>query len=539
MEGNVLYYGDNLDILREHIPDDSIDLVYLDPPFSSNQSYNVLFREENGTASAAQVHAFKDTWHWNQGSEDTLTDMIGNAPSNLVDLMNGLLSFLGRNQFTAYLVMMAPRLLELHRVLRSTGSLYLHCDPTASHYLKIILDQVFGVKSFRNEIVWKRTSGHSDATKFACVHDVILYYSKLSSIWNKQYQPHDEEYVKSHYRHADADGRRWMDGDLTVSTLWGGRYEYEWKGVTKVWRCPETTMERYDREQRLYYTRNGTPRLKRYLDESKGRAIGDLWGDINPINSQSKERLGYPTQKPEILLERIISASSNEGDIVLDPFCGCGTAIAVAERLNRQWMGIDITHLAIALMRSRLEDTFGDTVNYEVVGEPKDVSGASALAQHDRYQFEWWALSLVRARPVDQKKKGADKGIDGVKFINTTPLSKRATMVKMIVQVKSGKVGVKDIREFRTVIDNAKAQMGAFLTLNRPTQPMVKEALTAGHYTPKVLGAIQSPKVQILTIEELLSGKTLQTPLHVDMTYRRARKVEEEQVADQPGLFKE
>ncbi len=546
MKGNRLYYGDNLDILREHIPDDSVDLIYLDPPFSSDRNYNVLFREENGTASAAQVHAFEDTWHWNQASENTLTDMMLNAPPNLVELMKGLLSFLGCNQFTAYLVMMAPRLLELHRVLKSTGSLYLHCDPTASHYLKIILDQIFDVRNFRSEITWKRTSAHSDTRQgrkaYGNVTDIILYYTKTGGYtFNTQYTSYSQEYVESFYRHVDLDGRRYQLDNITGpgGAAKGNPY-YEVMGVSRYWRYSEENMKQLIDEGRIIQTNPGTvPRYKRYLDEMPGVPLQNLWDDVNAVGSKSSERLGYPTQKPEALLERIITASSNEGDIVLDPFCGCGTAIAVAERLNRQWMGIDITHLAIALMRSRLEDTFGDTVNYEVVGEPLDVSSAHALAQHDRYQFEWWALSLVRARPVDNKKKGADKGIDGVKFINTTPSSRKATMVKMIVQVKSGKVGVKDIREFRTVVDNAKAQMGAFITLNNPTGPMVKEALTAGYYTPEVVGAVQSPKVQILTIEELLSGKTLQAPLHVDMTYRRARKVEVEQKVDQPEFFKQ
>ena len=536
MPENILYYGDNLDILREHIDDESVDLVYLDPPFSSNRNYNVLFREENGADSAAQVQAFADTWHWNEASEDALSDMMLNAPPNLVDLMKGLLSFLGRNQFTAYLVMMTPRLLELHRALRSTGSLYLHCDPTASHYLKIILDQIFDVRNFQNEIVWKRTTAHNDAGRCAKIHDVILFYSKSSKwTWNKQYMPYDEDYIDSHYRRIDPSGRRWMDDKLIAP---GGRGPiYEWHGHTRAWSHTRENMQKLHDEGRIHYTKSGMARYKRYLDEMLGLPLQSVWTDFGALNSQARERLGYPTQKPEILLERIIKASSNEGDIILDPFCGCGTAIAVGERMNRRWIGIDITHLAIALMRSRLEDTFGDTVSYEVVGEPLDVSGAHALAQQDRYQFEWWALSLVRARPVDQKKKGADRGIDGVKYINITPSSRRATMVKMVVQVKSGKVGVKDIREFRTVVDNAEAQMGAFLTLNNPTGPMVREALAAGHYTPKVIGTAQYPKIQILTIEELLNGKTLHAPLHEDMTYRRAERVESQKQGEEPPLL--
>ena len=344
MEGNILYYGDNLDILREHIPDNSIDLVYLDPPFGSRQNYNVLFKEEDGSASAAQVHAFEDTWHWNQASEDALSDMIRNAPPNLVDLMNGLLSFLGRNQFTAYLVMMAPRLLELHRVLRSTGSLYLHCDPTASHYLKIILDQIFDVRNYRNEITWKRTTAHSNVGKrYGVITDSILFYVKTSNYtWNQQYSPYSEEHIRKSYRHVEEEtGRHYASRDLTASMQRASSGQlYEWKHIrppsSRCWSYAKEQMEKLEAEGRIIYSKTGYPRQKVYLDEMPGIPLQNIWTDISTISSWSSERLGYPTQKPEALLERIVKASSNEGDIILDPFCGCGTAIAVAERLNRR-----------------------------------------------------------------------------------------------------------------------------------------------------------------------------------------------------------
>ena len=491
MKENALYYGDNLYILREHIQDESIDLVYLDPPFGSNRSYNVLFEEENGAASAAQVQVFEDTWHWNQASEEAFADITENAPPRLVELIKSFLSFLGRNQFTAYLMMMAPRLLELHRVLKSTGSIYLHCDPTASHYLKLILDQIFGVKNFRNEIVWCYKGGGRSRKDFSKRHDTIFRYSK------------SDNYV-------------FNSDDI--------RIPYEASGINR-------------KDDSMWGRHRGTSKI--YKPHPLGKVPEDWW-PMNILNANDPERLGYPSQKPEALLERIIKASSNEGDVVLDPFCGCGTAIAVAERLKRRWIGIDITHLAIALMKHRFEDAFGSKISnkYEVIGEPKDVSGARALAQQDRYQFQWWVLSLVGARPIDQKKKGADQGVDGVRYINITPGRKKPTTVKVIVQVKSGHVSVKDIREFKAVIGNAKAEMGVFLTLNDPTRPMKKEALSAGYYKPSgIIGAIQCPKIQILTIEELLNGKRIQYPMHEDMTFRRADRVEEENQEDHPELL--
>jgi len=489
MEENVLYYGDNLYILREHIEDESVDLVYLDPPFGSNRAYNVLFKEENGTASAAQIQAFTDTWHWNEASEKALRDIGENAPVELFEMINGFLSFLGRNQVTAYLVMMIPRLLELKRVLKKTGSIYLHCDPTASHYLKIVLDQIFNLKNFRNEIIWCYRGAGYPKRDFGRRHDVIFRYS-ISDDYTFNVDDVREDYA-------------------------------------------EATKERFK-----HYI--GNVRGGRDFGVQKLNPLGkhpDDWWQIQPIAPSSKERLSYPTQKPGALLERVIKASSNEGDVVLDPFCGCGTTIAVAERLKRKWIGIDITHLAIALVKNRLEDTFGNKVEYKVIGEPVDLSSAHALALQNRYQFQWWALSLIGARPVDKKKKGADRGIDGVRYISATPWADRprageSKQIKIIVQVKSGHVSVRDIREFRTVMDNAKAQIGVFLTLDNPTRPMMEEALAAGYYKPSIVGDaqyVQCLRIQILTIEELLSGKKVQYPIHENVTFRRAERVEEEQ----------
>jgi DNA modification methylase len=517
---NTLYYGDNLEILRKHIPDESVDLIYLDPPFNSNRDYNVIFKEATGEESEAQLRAFSDSWHWTPATQRTLEELAECAPSKLVDLINGFINVLGHNDVTAYLVMMAIRLVELHRVLKPTGSLYLHCDPTASHYLKIVLDTIFGKMNFRNEIVWKRTTAHSDPSRWGRVHDTLFFYTKSENYtWNSVFMPYDEEY-KARFRYTDPDGRRWADYDLTAKGLSGGGYTYTYKGVTSLWRVPLETMKRLDAEGRLHFTKSGGIRLKRYLDELPGLTIQDVITDIPPINSQAKERLGFPTQKPVALLERIIQASSNEGDLVLDPFCGCGTTIIAAQKLKRRWIGIDITHLAISLMKYRLHDTFGDDVQYEVIGEPVDTQSARALAEQDRYQFQWWALSLIKARPVsDEKKKGADEGIDGtLYFIDDAKTPPK----KIIVQVKSGKVQVRDIRELIQVVHRTKATMGFFITLEEPTDPMLKEALAEGLY--KSPGWVkQYQKIQIRTIAQLLAGEDFDMP-PTNVSFKRAEK---------------
>ena len=344
----------------------------------------------------------------------------------------------------AYLTMMAQRMVELHRVLKPTGGIYLHCDPTSSHYLKILLDAVFGPANFRTEIVWKRTSAHSDIRQgrrqHGRIHDVFLYYTKGNNwIWNPVYTEYDEEYIDKFYRHVEAGtGRRYTLGDITgPGGSSKGNPQYEIMGVTRYWRYSEERMGKLIGEGRIVQAKPGAvPRYKRYLDEMPGVPIQDMWTDIRPVASQAKERRGYPTQKPEALLERIINASSNEGDVVLDTFCGCGTAIAAAERLNRNWIGIDVTHIAITLIRHRLRDSFGEELRpYTVLGEPKDLPSAKSLARHDRYQFEWWTLGLVDARPAQDKRKGTDSGVDG--YINFFD-DGSGKAKRVIVQVKSG-----------------------------------------------------------------------------------------------------
>lgn len=537
---NTLYYGDNLDILRRYIADESVDLVYLDPPFNSNRSYNVLFKDESGGEAPAQIQAFDDTWHWNAHAEATFRDLVNGPRLEVATMIEAVRGLIGPNQMSAYLVMMAGRLVELNRVLKPTGSLYLHCDPTASHYLKIVLDTIFGGDKFVNEIIWKRADPKGHAfTRFPSTHDVILFYSKSDSTkWNPQYQAYDEEYLKSHYSNVEeSTGRRYTLSDCTNPNPDRPNLTYSWNGLTRVWRYTKDKMQQYHDEGRLIYTKSGMPRFKRYLDEMKGSPITSIWTDIPFINSQAAERLGYPTQKPLALLERIISASSNEGDLVLDPFCGCGTAIAAAHKLNRRWIGIDITHLSIALQKYRLADAYKlqERVDYDVVGEPEDLPSAELLAESDRYQFQWWALSLVKAKPLGGDggrtgKKGSDKGIDGIInfFDDGSGKSKR-----VIVQVKSGKVSSRDIRDLGHVVDREKAAIGVFVTLEKASRDMNTEAVTAGVYVSP-LTRQEFPKLQILTIEQLLAGVKVQMPSAV-ATFKEAPRDKGE--ADQFGLF--
>ena len=532
---NRLYYGDNLDVLREQIPDESVDLIYLDPPFNSKANYNVLFKSPKGEQSEAQITAFEDSWHWTSESARTL-EQLKFKHGELAELLDLMVRQFGHNDLSAYLVMMAVRLVELHRVLKQTGSLYLHCDPTASHYLKMMLDMIFGVKNFRNEITWKRTTAHNDPKRYGANTDIILYYTKTDEYcWNCICLSHDEEYI-ARFKKIDTNGRLWTDDNLTAKGLSGGGYTYEYKGVTSLWRCPPETMQRLDDEGRLHFTKTGGIRLKRFLDETPGKPAQALWDDISPINSQAKERLGYPTQKPLALLERIIQASSNPGDIVLDPFCGCGTAVHAAQKLGRQWIGIDITHLAIALIEKRLRDAFPG-IQFTVEGTPKDLDGARDLASRDKYQFQWWACSLVNAQPYKGKTKGADSGIDGQIFFTDLEKSK-PTIKKIIISVKGGgNVGAAMIRDLVGTVQRTKAEIGLFVTLTSPTKPMEKEAAAAGFY--RAGNGKEYSRIQILTIEDLLTRRKRPEYWDMDMgelTFKKAQR-ENTDVAVQGKLF--
>ncbi len=541
---NTLFYGDNLDILRQRIYTESIDLIYLDPPFNSSRNYNVLFKDEKGVDSESQITAFEDTWHWNQKTEDAYLHLVTISSDNVSKVISSMRDLIGENPMMAYLVMMTIRLVEMHRVLKPTGSLYLHCDSTAGHYLKIILDAIFGPKNFRNEIVWKRFNFHADANRFGKITDRILFYTRSEAFtFNRLRVPFSDEYQASKFTHVDENGRRFRLDNLNPP---GGRGPiYEFHGVTKPWRFTEENMLQLEAEGRIY-TKSRTAQLKRYLDELEGQAVTELWSDIPPINPMSNERLGYPTQKPLALLERIIEASSNPGDVILDSFCGCGTAIAAAQKLGRKWIGIDITILSITLQQYRLEAMFPG-IKFVVDGLPSDMAAATHLAKKARYQFQWWALSLIRARPFGgqegslEGKKGSDKGIDGViPFIDDSTNKPK----RVIVQVKSGKVSSRDIRDLRGTIEREDAAIGVFITLESPSKDMTIEAVSSGYYNSPWTN-VNYPRIQIRTIEELLNEIKTGKVAKVDMpaqvgTFKQAERVQQSD-ASQPelGLFAE
>ena len=520
---NTLFYGDNLQVLREHIADASVDLVYLDPPFNSNASYNVLFREKSGEDSPAQIKAFTDTWEWTLETERTFEQDIilhPGTPSAVKDMITAFRQFIGRNAMLAYLVMMTPRLVELRRVLKPTGSLYLHCDPTASHYLKLLLDAVFGKENFRNEITWVRSLPHNDAHRFGRSRDTIFLYARShDSKFQPQYRPQKESSIKAHYREGQ-DGRMFS---LTSLVAPGGRGpRYIFKGFERNWRFTEENMVKIEAEGGIWFEPGKLPRRIQYLDETRGALVQDHWDDINPMNAMSKERLGYPTQKPEALLERIIQASSNEGDVILDPFCGCGTAVAVAQKLNRQWLGIDVTHLAVALMKSRLKTAFNldPGADYAVVGEPRDVGSARALWEQDPYQFQFWAVSLLEAQPQAEQRRGADRGIDGIIYFVDGP---RRTPQKVVIQVKGGRVSSPQIRDLKGVVEREKAALGLFISLDDPTRDMRTEEAVGGFYHSE-LWQRDFPKIQIRTIADLLADRGFDLPPRQPM-YQPAERV--------------
>jgi DNA modification methylase len=533
---NTLYYGDNLDILRRYIKDESVDLIYLDPPFNSNATYNVLFAQKDGTQSSAQIQAFEDTWQWDENAVRTYTEEVEKG-GPVADALRAFYLILGGSNMMAYLTMMAPRLMELRRVLKPTGSLYLHCDPTASHYLKVLLDMVFGAENYRNEIIWKRTNAKSLAfTNFAKNHDVILRYTKTSKwTWNRQFLGLNQEYIDKFYKYVEPEtGRRYTLDNLVNPNKNRPNLTYEFLGVTRVWRWTKNRMQKAYEDGLIVQTSpNSVPRYKRYLDEQNGVPVDDVWVDIGPIASANPERLGYPTQKPLTLLERIIHASSNPGDVVLDPFCGCGTAVVAAQKLGRQWIGIDITHLAIGLVKRRLEDAFGDSLQFQVIGEPTTLEEAASLAAQDKYQFQWWALGLVGARPAEGKK-GADRGIDGRLYFHDDASGKTK---QVILSVKGGHVNVPQVRDLIGVVERENAQMGVFITLEEPTKPMRAEAAQAGFYHSEVWNR-DYPRIQILTIAELLEGKGIDMPpmRQVSQTFKRAKK-ENPKDGEQMGLI--
>ncbi|WP_088049422.1 DNA methyltransferase [Virgibacillus dakarensis] len=454
---NMLYFGDNLFVLKNHIESNSVDLIYLDPPFNSNRDYNQIFSNPDGIKSTAQIEVFEDTWYWNSDVEKSFLETINYYHNDLVsNFLISMRQLLGTNQMMAYLSMMAPRLLEMYRVLKPDGVLFLHCDPSASHYLKLLIDAVFGFKNFQNEIVWCYRQGGRGKRNFAKKHDTIFFYSK----------------GRDYTFNAD---------EIRVPYEGTGGYQTSGKGVTNS---------------------NG----KTYTPNKKGKIPEDWW-DIPALPPMSKERVGYPTQKPLALLNRIISATTNKGGVVLDPFCGCGTAIVSAQNLERNWIGIDITHIAITTIKARLDKEFGMLNNYSVAGEPIDLEGAKQLADNNRFQFQIWALSLLGINykgDFNSIKKGPDGGVDGVHFFDDGEAGK---LKKSIIQVKSGKVSVKDIRELNTVIERENGAAGVFVILQPPTRAMVKEAAGTGLFTN--YKGEKYPFITIVEVNDILLHKIL------------------------------
>ncbi|WP_066800769.1 DNA methyltransferase [Sphingomonas soli] len=507
-----LYYGDNLDVLRTHVADASVDLIYLDPPFNSNAGYNVLFKAANGAGADASIQAFGDTWTWGEASNNAMLDIAGGTNRQLQVMMEAMHAAIGENPLMAYLAMMAVRLVELHRVLKPTGSLYLHCDPTASHYLKLVLDAVFGAENFRNEIVWLRSTGKGlMSRRLPNNHDVVLNYGRTDQArWNVEavFQAYDPSNLpgktRAKYSHRDADGRLYRLDNLINPNRDRPNLTYEFLGVTRVWRWTRDRMEKAYGAGLVVQTRpGGVPQLKRFLDEQRGVALSDVWTDIPPLNSQAQERLGYPTQKPRALLERIISASSNPGDVVLDPFCGCGTAVDAAQKLGRQWIGIDVTHIAIGMIENRMREGYPG-IQFETIGVPKDLASAERLAEEDPHQFQQWVSWQVGGFP--REKKGGDKGVDG--WFNY--LAAKNRIETGVISVKAGDhVNPNMVRDLGRVMERDRHRFGLFVMKGAPTKGMRDEAASQ----PVIETEFgRFPALQFVTLQELFEGRRPKLP---------------------------
>ena len=535
---NRLYYGDNLDILRRtgkgEIASESVDLCYIDPPFNSKRNYFQIYNNQGGE-DRAQAQAFVDTWEWGPEADVGLawiTDIerlnSGKLTPQTVALIRGLEQVLGHGSLLAYLVHMTLRIVEIHRVLKPTGSFYLHCDPTASHYLKLVLDAVFCGQGgdFLSEISWKRSSAHNDAKQGrkqpGNIRDVIFLYTKSHEwIWNWQYTPYSQDYISQFYRHVEeSTGRRYQLDNITAAKP-GGDVSYEFMGTYpykgRYWAYSRENMQKFYDEGRLYFPKTGgPPRYKRYLDEMPGVPLQNDWSDIKP--AQGNEYLGYPTQKPRALLERIIKSSTNEGDVVLDAYCGCGTTVAVAQALNRQWIGIDITYQSISLILWRFEKEYRDAypaieAEIQLDGVPRDLASAVALANRKddktRKEFEKWAiLTFSKNQARINEKKGADAGIDGIAYF----LLDKDTNGKAIFQVKSGGSNRATLATLNSDRLREKAEFGFLVTMDLPTKAMRDEIAAAGKYKHPMLNR-EDDRLQVITVAEILAGKRLDLPM--------------------------
>ena len=517
---STLFYGDNLEVLRAEFPDDSVDLIYLDPPFNSNATYNVLFKDESGNTAPSQIRAFNDTWHWGPDAVDALLDLNGTAAGNL---LNSLADSVGENQLTAYLCMMGVRLFELRRVLKPTGNIFLHCDPTASHYLKLLMDAVFGAANFRNEIVWRRALAKGLASRrLPRNHDIILCYSASpDSFWNddEAFIPYDiaklDEKTTEQYKLQDADGRRYQLTSLLNPNPDRPNLTYEFLGVTRVWRWSRERMEAaYDAGLVIQTNPGRVPRFKRYLDEQRGIPLGDIWDEgVPPLGAQDGARRGYQTQKPPELLERIVNLASRRGDLVLDPFCGCGTAVVAAQNLGRRWAGIDITHLAIGIV----EDWFLEIgVRPSIIGAPQDLASARDLGSRDPFQFETWAIQRLRGFRPNEQQRG-DGGIDGRMRFRKAEGRRRPDGLA-VAQVKSGRVNPGDVQAFRGALADAKAHLGVFVTLDEVSDGVHAAARRAGRVA---IGEREYPVVQLWSLVDHFAGRLPDLPIPASWERRR------------------
>jgi DNA modification methylase len=515
----------------------------------STRIYNVLFKEHGGGGADASIEAFDDTWTWGDSAKEALLDIAAGTNRSLQVMMEAMHSAVGENPLMAYLAMMAVRLVELHRVLKPTGTIYLHCDPTASHYLKLVLDAVFGPENFVNEISWRRTTSKADhkqgARHFPRVRDILLRYSKNGQpVFHQPFVDYSEEYLSAKYRHQEPDGRRFRLDNLTAArpggdTLYewrvkrpvGGNWEadldrefekprpnWEYRGVRpykgRSWVYNSDRMREVAMEGRLRYTATGFPEYKRYLNEMPGVPVPDDWDDIRPLNSQAQERLGYPTQKPRALLERIIAASSNAGDLVLDPFCGCGTAVDAAQKLERQWIGIDITHIAIGMIEDRMRNGYPG-ISFETIGVPKDLASALRLAADDKHQFQQWACWKIGGYPRD--KKGGDKGVDGW-FNYLTDDNRIATGV---ISVKGGEhLNPGMVRDLGRVMERDRHRFGLFITAAMPTKG-VRDEIASHPLIETQFGRF--PAMQVVTIAELIHGPAPRLPPLISPVKKAAR----------------
>jgi DNA modification methylase len=510
---NKLYYGDNLTIMQRHLKAASVDLIYLDPPFNSQQNYNLLYKTLTGKPVPEQADAFCDTWEMDAQKEELAKRMPAVMTDYGIDdfyiqFWNLWIRALRNTQpkLLAYLIYMVIRLLHMRVILKPTGSIYLHCDPTASHYIKVMMDGIFGHRNFRNEIIWKRTSAHSSAKRYGPVHDVILFYGKgEEAVWIGGYQAYDEEYLKQ--RFARGEDRPWKDADLTGAGTRNGETGKPWRGfdVTakgRHWAYPPADLDRMDSDGLIYWPKKqgAWPRQKKFLDEAKGVPLQDVWTDIPPLNSQAGARLGYPTQKPTGLLERIIRASTPEGSVIFDPFCGCGTTIYAAENCNRQWIGCDIAILAVKLIRETLAERYHlvEDTHFEVDGIPLSAEAAHELFLSDPFQFQHWAVERAGGFPMQRKSK--DRGIDGRIYFEA-----QRELKDMVISVKGGAVHPTDVRDLRGVLEREQASELAGLITQKPvTKGMREEASTAGQYT---YNGVNYDRIQFLTVREMLEEK--------------------------------